>query len=499
MPGTVKFDTKKSPDSCCIWRPILLNHLFGGNADEKNYTNEFPPIIFCGCYDCTSDTNPLAGHDGCIWLIDGNSLESIGTIYLPTSGVYDMRCLPNAVTYDMLNLNRLMFEENTLISTCTLSVITSVGSLDLYTFYLTKNLLSKNSMNDQKEIELIPKYSTFHLNNNRRGNYNVLIESKLCFSFPIATCCLTSMNWWPNPETLLKKLDYHKKLFVCGDTSGMIFISKLEGMTTFTNLLSFKSHKYATGACLWLAERIIMTGGEDNVMNVWYLKMENYESNSYKLMKQFANKDAVERSTLDRNVTQYPGHSCGVNCIEPKLNLSHQLTFVATGSYDATIRIYDATIQLLVVSTKMENGIWRLKWKEENYENSDGKFQIVAACLQSGCIIFEFDRHRNQLYQLFVFNDFGDRTLVYGIDWFHRTGIPLTTDSNTNDVLFENFRQLKLSGEGEEEEEEIIRNDKCEMNEKDNVFIACSFFDRVFLTFFLDDNELYKNRPNTDN
>eukprot|EP00039_Didymoeca_costata_P021085 m.343368 g.343368 ORF g.343368 m.343368 type:complete len:361 (+) comp22721_c0_seq1:183-1265(+) len=103
-------------------------------------------------------------------------------------------------------------------------------------------------------------------------------------------------------------------------------------------------------------------------------------------------------------------HEAGVCSIQMHPYVDH---IVVTGSYDEHVRFWDIRkTKLPVCSTKVDGGVWRLKFCPE-YEN---RGLLLAACMHAGFKILKFDEttHSSEIIHHY---EGGHTSLAYGADW----------------------------------------------------------------------------------
>lgn len=135
--------------------------------------------------------------------------------------------------------------------------------------------------------------------------------------------------------------------------------------------------------------RVVWSGGDDLAMKGWDVRTP--------IRKGHREATFVTRKCFDGGVTTMQSH----------WNKEH---LWAVGSYDSTLRLFDARMPMKPASTlELPGGIWRLKWHPKNSN------LLLAGCMHGGFVVVNVEENHKDLAVVTTFD--GHDSLAYGCDW----------------------------------------------------------------------------------
>ncbi|KDQ07691.1 hypothetical protein BOTBODRAFT_192246 [Botryobasidium botryosum FD-172 SS1] len=203
------------------------------------------------------------------------------------------------------------------------------------------------------------------------------------------------------PDVLCLSLDWSNRRW--GDAhSASLIVSRSDGELSLLRcangdmreVMSWHAHEFEPWIAAWnyWDANIVYSGGDDCKLKGWDVRQ-----------------DPAQPTFVNRRF------DAGVTTIQSHPHVEH---IFAVGSYDASVRLFDARKPLAPLSTSgVGGGVWRVKWHPSAARSQD----LLVACMHDGFKVVRFGETYAEEAQIVKRYDAHD-SLAYGVDWAFEKG-----------------------------------------------------------------------------
>ncbi|OSX67573.1 hypothetical protein POSPLADRAFT_1042785 [Postia placenta MAD-698-R-SB12] len=185
-------------------------------------------------------------------------------------------------------------------------------------------------------------------------------------------------------------------------SDGRLALLQDDGGTGLTVTNSWSAHEYEPWIAAWnyWDTNVVYSGGDDLKMKAWDI-----------------------RSDASQPIFTNKRFDAGVTTIQSNPHIEH---IIAVGSYDNTVRLFDARKPLTpLTQAEVGGGAWRVKWHPSPTRQND----LLVACMHDGFKVVRFNFNGTGNVDLAAYNGahpqqweitarFDEHeSLAYGVDW----------------------------------------------------------------------------------